>query len=173
VGLGGGEAGDGIDRHGPPPPAGEQPDAAGDADRLGGVGEVQASHGGDLQAADLGPAVAAVAGLVSDGDVAPGEAGELVVQRGLVGLDEQQVGGVLDGDQPVGMLALGVERIGGGHPSGQVQPVQQGTEPGDLVGLAVYVDLAEDRTAGVVHHGQQMHRRTVWGGRYRAGSFRR
>jgi hypothetical protein len=28
------------------------------------------------------------------------------VQRGLVGLDDQDVGGVLLGDQPVGMLAL-------------------------------------------------------------------
>jgi hypothetical protein len=46
----------------------------GDADGLGGVGEVQASHGGGLQAADLGAAVAAVAGVVLDGDLAPGQA---------------------------------------------------------------------------------------------------
>jgi hypothetical protein len=61
------------------------------------VGEVQASDGGDLQAAQFHPVVAAVAGTVGDGDLAPGEAGELVVEGGLVGLDDQQVGGVLLG----------------------------------------------------------------------------
>jgi hypothetical protein len=124
VGLGGGEVGDRVHDHGPPPPAGKRPDSAGDADRLGGVGEVQASDGGDLQAADLGPAVAAVAGVVGDGDVAPGEAGELVVQRGLVAFDDEQVGGVLDGDQPVGVLALGVDRVGGDDGVVQLQSIQ-------------------------------------------------
>jgi hypothetical protein len=73
------------------------------------VGEVQASDGGDRQAAELGPAVAAVAGVVGDGDVAPGQCLELVVQRGLVAFDDEQVGGVLLGDQPVGVFALGVD----------------------------------------------------------------
>jgi hypothetical protein len=41
------------------------------------------------------------------------------------------------------VLALGVQRVGGDDPPGKVQPVQQGPEPGDLVG-------------GVVHHGQQV-----------------
>src|SRR6266498_4450646 len=67
AGLGGGEAGDGVHGHGAPPPAGKWPDAAGDADGLGGVGEVQASHGGGLQAADLDPAVPAVAGWSETG----------------------------------------------------------------------------------------------------------
>jgi hypothetical protein len=57
VGLGGGEVGDRVGGHGAPPPAGKRPDSAGDADRLGGVGEVEASDVGDLQAADLGAAV--------------------------------------------------------------------------------------------------------------------
>jgi hypothetical protein len=35
------------------------------------------------------------------------------VQSGLVGLDDQQVVGVLVGDQPVGVLTLGVLRIRG------------------------------------------------------------
>jgi len=64
-----------------------------------------------LEAADLDPAVAVVAGAVGDGDVWPGQDLELVVQRGLVALDDEQVGGVLVGDQPVGVLALGVERV--------------------------------------------------------------
>jgi hypothetical protein len=62
--LAGGEAGDRVDRHGAPAAAGERPDPAGDADRLGGVGEGQAGDGGDLQAAGLDPAVATVAGVV-------------------------------------------------------------------------------------------------------------
>jgi hypothetical protein len=45
------------------------------------VEKVQAGDGGDLQAADLDPAVAAVAGVVSDRDVAPGQDLELLVQR--------------------------------------------------------------------------------------------
>jgi hypothetical protein len=125
------------------------------------VGEVQASHGGGLQAANLGAAVAAVAGVVGDGDLAPGQGGELVVQAGLVGLDDQQVGGVLVGDQPVGVLTLGVHGVGGQDPPGQVQALQQRLEPGDLVGLGVDVDLGQDAAAGVVHRGQQVDLR-VW-----------
>src|SRR6266511_176947 len=106
VGLGGGEVGDGVDRHGPPAAASQGPDPAGDADSLGGVREVQASNGGDLQAADLHAGVAAVAGVVGDRDLAPGQGGELVVEAGLVGFDDQHVGGVLVGDQPVGVLTL-------------------------------------------------------------------
>jgi hypothetical protein len=63
-------------------------------DGLSGGGS-QACDGGDLEAAELHACVAAVAGLVSDADVAPGQGGELVVQGGLVGLDGQQLGGVL------------------------------------------------------------------------------
>jgi len=112
--------------------AAKRPDPAGDADGLGGVGEVQASDGGGLQAAELGPTMAAVAGVVGDGDLAPGQGGQLVVQGGLVGLDDQEVGGVLVGDQPVGVRTLGVQRVGGQDPPGQVQAVQQRLEPGDL-----------------------------------------
>jgi hypothetical protein len=64
AGLGGGQAGDRVHGHGPPLAAVQRPDPAGDADGLGGVGEVQAGDGGDLQAADLDAAVAAVAGLI-------------------------------------------------------------------------------------------------------------
>jgi hypothetical protein len=142
AGLGGGEAGDRVDRHGPPPSVVQEPDPAGDADRLGGVGEVQASDGGDLEPAELDPAMAAVTGVVLGGDVAPGQDLELLVQRGLVVLHDQHVGGVLDADQPVGVFTLGVERVGSHHPAGEVQPVQQRPEPGDLVGLAVHPGLA-------------------------------
>jgi len=135
AGRGGGKAGDRVDGHGAPAPAGKRPDPAGDADRLGGVGEVQAGNGGDLQAAGLDPAVAAVAGVVGDRDLAPGQSLELLVQGGLVGLDDRQVGGVLDAGQPVGVLTLGVEGVGGDDSPGQVQRLQQRLEAGDLVGV--------------------------------------
>jgi hypothetical protein len=75
----------------------------------------------------------------------------------LVGLDDQQVGGLLDADQPVSVGVLGVQRVRGDHPPGQVQPLQQGPEPGDLVGGVVHVGLGQDRTAGVIHRRQQLH----------------
>jgi hypothetical protein len=53
----------------------------------------------------------------------------VVTQRGLVAFDDEQVGGVLDGDQPVGVLTLGVERVGGDHPPAQVQPSSSGRNP--------------------------------------------
>ena len=156
MGLGGGEAGDRVHRHGPPPPSGKRPDPAGDPQRLGGVGEVQAGDGGDLQAAGLDAAVAAVAGVVGDRDVPPRQGFELAVQRGLVGLHDQQIRGVLVGDQPLGVLTLGVERIGGDDGVGEVQVVQQRPEPGDLVGGGLDVGLGEDGAAGVVHRCQQV-----------------
>jgi hypothetical protein len=64
AGLGGGQVGDRVHGHGAPAPAGKRPDPAGDPQRLGGVGEVQAIHGGDLEPAELDPAVATVAGVV-------------------------------------------------------------------------------------------------------------
>jgi hypothetical protein len=103
--------------------------------------------------------VGAVAGAVGDRDVAPGQGGEVMVQAGLVGLHDPQVGGVLLSDQPVGVLALGVERIGSDHGIGELQAVQQRPELGDLVGLAVHPGLAQDASGGVVHHRQQMHLR--------------
>src|SRR6266508_432216 len=129
VGLGGGEVGDRVDRHGSPAAAAQGADPAGDADGLGGVGEVQAGDGGGLEAADLGAAVAAVAGVVGDGDVWPGQELELVLERGLVAFDGQQVGGVLVGDQPVGVRTLGVHGVGGQDPPGQVQASSSGWNP--------------------------------------------
>jgi hypothetical protein len=89
--------------------------------------------------------------VVGNGDLAPRQGGELVVQGGLVALHDQQIGGVLLGDQPVGVLALGVQRVGGDHGADEVQAVQQRLELGDLVGGVVDVGLGEDRAAGVVH----------------------
>jgi hypothetical protein len=63
-GLGGGQAGHGVDGDGAPSSAGKVADAAGELDGLGGMREAQATHDGDLQGADLDPAVALVAGVV-------------------------------------------------------------------------------------------------------------
>jgi hypothetical protein len=82
-----------------------------------------------------------------------------VVQGGLVGLHDQQVGGVLVGDQPVGVGVLGVQCIGGHHPPGKVQALQQRLEPDELVGGGVHLGLGQDAAAGVVHHRQQAHLR--------------
>ena len=74
------------------------------------------------------------------------------MQGGLVGLDDEQVGGVLVADQPVGVLALGVQGVGGQDLPGKVQALQQRLEPGDLVGGGgVHLGLGQDGTAAVVH----------------------
>jgi hypothetical protein len=49
-----------------------------------------------------------------------------------------------------------VDHVAGHHRAGQVQVVEQGPEPGDLVGGAIDVGLAQDGTAGVVHHREQV-----------------
>jgi hypothetical protein len=46
------------------------------------MGELQAGHGGDLQPVEFHPCVAAVAGVVGDGDLAPRQGGELVWRLG-------------------------------------------------------------------------------------------
>jgi hypothetical protein len=76
-GLAGGQAGHSVDGDGAPSSAGKVADAAGDLDGLGGVREAQASHGGDLQGADLDPTVALVAGPIQQGFVAPWQRFEL------------------------------------------------------------------------------------------------
>jgi hypothetical protein len=122
------------------------------------VGEVQGSHGDDLQAAELDATVATVMGVVGDGDRAPGQGGQLAVEAGLVGLHDQYVVGLLDADQPVGVGMLDVERIGSDHGGSEVQPLQQRLELSDLVGGVLHVGLAQDGVAGVVHRREQMHR---------------
>ena len=57
------------------------------------------------------------------------------------------------------VLALGVQRVGGDHQPGQVQAgqrVQQWSERGDLVGLAVHRDLPEHDSRVVIDHRAQM-----------------
>jgi hypothetical protein len=67
---------------------------------LGGVREAQADDGGDLQRPDLDAAVAMIAGAVHRRDLPPRQLGELGVQAGLVGLDDQQVLGAAVDQEP-------------------------------------------------------------------------
>lgn len=87
-----------------------------------------------------------VAGGVRDG--LPGQAGELGVQVGLVGLHGQDPVRAAFGE--VGdVFALAVQRVGGDHRVAQVADlVEQRREPGDLIGLAV--DVGAGRTTPVV-----------------------
>jgi hypothetical protein len=71
---------------------------AGDLQDLGGVGEPELVDRDGLEGAQLDAAVAAVTGAVQHRDAVPGQA-LAAVQQGLVGLDHEQVVGLLAGDQ--------------------------------------------------------------------------
>ena len=62
-----------------------------------------------------------LAGVEAGRDLPPGQVLELGVQAGLVLLHDQDVVRVLLGDQELGVLTLGVHRVGGDHSPGQVQ----------------------------------------------------
>jgi hypothetical protein len=80
---------------------------------------------------------------------------------GWVGLDHQQVVRLLDADQELGSLGVGLQRIRGDHDPGKVQGRQQRGERGHLLGGAADLTLGQDRAAGVVHRRQQVHRAAV------------
>jgi hypothetical protein len=71
-------------------------------------------------------------------------------------LDDQDVVGLLLGDQELGVVALGVHRVRGDHAPGQAQGLQQWRERGDLVGLAVHPGLAQHGAGLLVADCQQM-----------------
>ena len=58
-------------------------------------------------------------------DLPPGQPLELGVQAGLVLFHDEDVVGVLRGDQELGVRALGVQRVRGDDMPGQVQRLQQ------------------------------------------------
>ena len=58
--------------------------------------------------------------------------------------------GPLAGDKELGVLALGVQGVGGDDAPGQAQRLEQRRGPGDLVGLAVHPDLAEHNTTALI-----------------------
>jgi len=55
-----------------------------------------------------------------------------------------------------------VQGVGGEDGVGKVQSLQEGLEPGDLVGGVLDVGLAQDAAAGVVHRREQVHRAVPW-----------
>jgi hypothetical protein len=99
-----------------------------------------------------------------DRDAPPGQVLDLGVQARLVLLHDQDVVRLLFRDKELGVLALGVQRVGGDDAPGQVQRLEQRREPGDLVGLAVHPDLAEHNTTALIEGGQQVYRLAVGAG---------
>jgi hypothetical protein len=63
---------------------------------------------------------------------------------------------LLDGDQEVRSLGVGLERVGGDHRAGQVQALKQRFEAGHLAGGAVDLALGQHPAGGVLHGGQQV-----------------
>jgi hypothetical protein len=81
---------------------------------------------------------------------------------GSLGLGDEQVVGLLAGDQELGGVGVGLECIGGDDHAGKVQPVQQWLEGGDLGGGAVDLPLGQHGAGGVVHRGEQVDLAAVW-----------
>jgi hypothetical protein len=142
-----------------PGPGRDRPGAADDLDGLAGVGELDpGSDQDDLDAADLAAPVRGLGLAVTGLDLLPGQRGELAPQAGLVALHRQdpvRAAAV----QVLDMVALGVQRVCGDHHVGQVdagQGVEQRCERGDLVGLALNLDLPEHDAGALVDHREQM-----------------
>ena len=79
-------------------------------------------------------------------------------------LDDQEVVRVFLGDQVIGVLSLGVHRVGGDDAPVQGQRRQQRREAGDLVRLAVHGRLSEHGACLLVEGGEQVHRPAVAAG---------
>ena len=71
-------------------------------------------------------------------------------------LDGQDVMRATLSDQVAGVLALGVQRIGGDDRPGQGDPVQQHGQHRDLVGLGLHIDLAQDYAMRMVERREQV-----------------
>jgi hypothetical protein len=77
---------------------------------------------------------------------------------GWLALTTSQVVRLLPGDQELGGLGVGLQRVGGDHHPGKVQGRQQRGEGGHLLGCAADLALGQHRAALVVHRRQQVHR---------------
>jgi hypothetical protein len=120
------------------------------------VREAEAAHTDGLEGADLHAAVGLVAGAVQDRHVVPGQASATVQERGLVGLDAEQVVGLLDGDQELCGISVGLECVGSDHRPGKVHVSQQRPQAGHLAGGAVDLALGQHPPGGVLHGRQQV-----------------
>ena len=129
------------------------------------MGEGQpGGHGGDLEGAAFLAAVAALAGLMGDGNLPPGQGGELGVQAGLVALDGEQVIRAASG-QIGGVGALGMQRVGGDDSPGDIDAVQQHREHRDLVRLRADPHLTQDSAMSMIEGSQQVIARFAAAGR--------
>jgi hypothetical protein len=153
----------GVHGDGAPPAAAWVTHTAGDLQGLGGVGEVEFPDAGDLEGAQLDPAVGVVAAAVHNRDFVPWQPDELGVQRWLVRFDDEQVVGMLAGHEELSVVALGVQCISGDKGAGKVKAFQERLELRDLVGGAGNITLGEHHTVVVVQCCQQVHRGTVVG----------
>lgn len=77
-------------------------------------------------------------------------------QAGLVALDGEKVVRAAAAGQVSGMVFLGVQGVGGHHGAMHIHPVQRGGEHQDLVGLGIYLHLAQDSAVAIVEGCQQV-----------------
>jgi hypothetical protein len=77
------------------------------------------------------------------------------VQAGLVAFDGEDVVRAAAG-QVAGVLALGVQRVGGDDRPADGDAVQQRGQHRDFVGLRIDLDLAQHHAVRVVEGGQQV-----------------
>jgi hypothetical protein len=111
--------------------------------------------GGDLQGAVLAAAVTAAAGVAGDRHLAPGQGLEQGVQAGLVAFDGEDVVRAAAG-RVAGVLALGVQRVGGDDRPADGDAVQQRGQHRDFVGLRLDPNLAQHHAVGVVQGGEEV-----------------
>jgi hypothetical protein len=101
------------------------------------LGAVFVAEIGDIgRSAPLGPAVATVAGVISDRDLPPGRGGELGVQVRLVPLHRQHVVRAAATDEVLRVCPLDVQGVGGDDGTGDVDAVEKRREHGDSFVLA-------------------------------------
>src|SRR5664280_624673 len=125
AGLAYGQVGDGVHSFGAPFTAVPFADLAGHLDCLGGVREQDpVFYGDDFQGALLDPPVAAVVFGVGDGDLGPGQPGELLAQGGLIAFDGEQVMRAALFDEVFRVVFLAMQCVSGDEHPEQFEVVQ-------------------------------------------------
>jgi hypothetical protein len=107
---------------------------AGDLEDLGGVRKAEVADGDDLEGALLDAAVATVTGPVGDGHALPRQALQAGQQGGLVGLDREQVVGLLAGDQELGSVSMVCSASAVTTPPARSRPASSDRTPGTSSG---------------------------------------
>jgi hypothetical protein len=99
---------------------------AGDLDELGGVGEPEVVDGDALRVRRSRRPCPRSWVRSSTGTSCQGRRAQRASSVGSLGLDGEQVVGLLAGHEELGRVGVGVQRVGGHDHAGKVQPVQQG-----------------------------------------------